>query len=122
MTLAMAVPVRRSSGWIAGAFLFGAAFALLIGVFGHVHDPSGGRIFTLVFTSTLTMKVWLASGAFALALLQVFTSLRFFAVIHWPREAPRWLVPVHRWSGTVAFLLTLPVAYHCVWSLGFSDL
>ena len=27
--------------------------------------------------------------------------------------------PVHRWSGTVAFIVSLPVALHCVWSLGF---
>jgi hypothetical protein len=26
---------------------------------------------------------------------------------------------LHRWSGSVAFTLTLPVALHCVWSLGF---
>ena len=26
---------------------------------------------------------------------------------------------VHRWSGRLAILLTLPVAYHCVFMLGF---
>jgi hypothetical protein len=25
----------------------------------------------------------------------------------------------HRWTGTAAFLLSLPVAYHCLWSLGW---
>ena len=34
---------------------------------------------------------------------------------------PRWLPTFHRWSGTAAFLVTLPVAYHCLWSLGFRD-
>jgi mono/diheme cytochrome c family protein len=29
--------------------------------------------------------------------------------------------PVHRWSGRLAFLLTLPVAYHCIFKLGFQD-
>jgi hypothetical protein len=28
---------------------------------------------------------------------------------------------VHRISGRLAFLTTLPVAYHCLWSLGFQD-
>jgi len=28
---------------------------------------------------------------------------------------------LHRWSGVAAFLLTLPVVFHCVWSLGFED-
>ena len=34
---------------------------------------------------------------------------------------PRWVAHAHRWSGTAAFLLSLPVAYHCLWSLGFQD-
>jgi hypothetical protein len=25
----------------------------------------------------------------------------------------------HRWTGRVAFLFTLPVAYHCIFKLGF---
>jgi hypothetical protein len=33
--------------------------------------------------------------------------------------AHTWMPAVHRWSGTFAFLLTLPVAYHCLWALGF---
>jgi Family of unknown function (DUF6529) len=31
---------------------------------------------------------------------------------------PRWMPFVHRWSGTVAFVVSLPVAYHCLWALG----
>jgi Family of unknown function (DUF6529) len=34
------------------------------------------------------------------------------------RHAPSWIAPAHRWTGTAAFLLSLPVAYHCLWSLG----
>ena len=32
--------------------------------------------------------------------------------------APSWLGTVHRDSGTVALVLTLFVAYHCLWALG----
>ena len=28
---------------------------------------------------------------------------------------------MHRISGRLAFLISLPVAYHCLWSLGFQD-
>ena len=28
---------------------------------------------------------------------------------------------VHRWSGRLAILLTLPVAYHCIFLLGYGD-
>ena len=32
----------------------------------------------------------------------------------------KWLPAAHRWSGTAAFVISLPVAYHCLWSLGFA--
>jgi hypothetical protein len=28
---------------------------------------------------------------------------------------------VHRWSGRLAFVVTLPVAYHCIFKLGFQS-
>ena len=28
---------------------------------------------------------------------------------------------VHKVSGTLAFLISLPVVYHCLWALGFQD-
>ena len=34
---------------------------------------------------------------------------------------PARLGDVHRISGRVAFIFTLPVAYHCLWSLGFQS-
>ena len=33
--------------------------------------------------------------------------------------APSWLGTAHRISGRLAFLLSLPVAYHCLYQLGF---
>jgi Family of unknown function (DUF6529) len=35
-------------------------------------------------------------------------------------RARPWVAPVHRWSGAVAFVLTVPVAFHCLWALGFA--
>jgi len=35
--------------------------------------------------------------------------------------APPWLGTAHRISGRIVFLVSLPVAYHCLWSLGFQD-
>jgi hypothetical protein len=37
----------------------------------------------------------------------------------WPVRIPPWFGQVHRLSGTLAFLATLPVAYHCLWAIGF---
>ena len=37
------------------------------------------------------------------------------------RDGPAWLGPAHRISGRLAFLLSLPVAYHCLYQLAFQD-
>ena len=47
--------------------------------------------------------------------------LRLFDKISVPRHAPGWLGDAHRLVGTIAFLLTLPVAYQCLWALGFQS-
>jgi uncharacterized membrane protein YdjX (TVP38/TMEM64 family) len=38
-----------------------------------------------------------------------------------PGRTPAWVGSVHRISGRLAFIVSLPVAYHCLWSLGFQD-
>jgi hypothetical protein len=32
-----------------------------------------------------------------------------------------WLGTVHRWSGRLAFIASIPVALHCLYALGFGD-
>jgi hypothetical protein len=56
-----------------------------------------------------------------LAVVQVLLGLRLFDKISVPRTAPAWLGDAHRLVGTLAFLLTLPVAYQCLWALGFQS-
>ena len=97
----------------------GAAVAVTLGIYGRAHDPSQELVFTLFFSSTIAMKVWLASLALALAVVQVVTALFVYGKL--PFTAPAWLGTVHRISGRLVFLASLPVAYHCLWSLGFQD-
>jgi hypothetical protein len=97
----------------------GAAVALTLGVYGNVHDPSQKLVFTLFFSSTISMKVWLGTVALVFAIAQVTTAAWLFGRLPW--TAPAWLGEVHRISGRLAFLVSLPVAYHCLWSLGFQD-
>jgi hypothetical protein len=97
----------------------GAAVALTLGIYGNVHDPSQKLVFTLVFSSTISMKVWLATIAVAFAVVQVLTALWLYGRLG--IAAPGWLGDAHRLSGRLAFLVSLPVAYHCLWSLGFQD-
>jgi hypothetical protein len=97
----------------------GAIVALTLGVYGHVHDPSQRLSFALFFQSTIAMKVCFATVALAFAVVQVLSALWLYG--KFGRDAPPWLADVHRISGRVAFLVSLPVAYHCLWSLGFQD-
>lgn len=73
-----------------------------------------------VFTSAITGKAWLATGAIVLALVQISTGARIFGRLSGvlpfgAGTASR----IHRWSGRIAVLLTLPVVFHCVTILGF---
>lgn len=97
----------------------GAAVALTLGIYGHVHDPSQQLVFTLFFSSTIALKVWFATLAVALGVVQVGLAVWIYGRLPW--AAPGWAGPAHRISGRLAFLATLPVAYHCLWSLGFQD-
>jgi heme/copper-type cytochrome/quinol oxidase subunit 4 len=99
--------------------LVGSAVAVSLGAYGSVHDPTGETISTLGFSGMINMKAWLTTGAAALALVQLATALRLFGHLG-SGPAPRWVSVLHRSSGTVAVLLSVPVAYHCLWSLGFA--
>jgi len=74
--------------------------------------------FHLFFSDTLHMKAWLATGAITLALFQVLSAARLFELFHWAPSGRFW-GRMHRISGYLAILLTLPVAYHCIFLLGF---
>lgn len=99
--------------------LVGAAVALSLGVYAGAHEATGKQTVTLFFTGTINFKVWFATLALVLALFQLATAARLFGKISWPATVPAWLGDAHRLSGTLAFAATLPVAYHCLWSLGF---
>ena len=116
-----AVPTRVSPAKLLVPALVGAAVAVGLGVYGNEHDPTGESIFSLIFTKTINMKAWFATGAVTLGVLQILSALRMYGVVHVPRVMPRRLPTVHRLTGVLAFLLTLPVAYHCLWALGFQD-
>ena len=77
-------------------------------------------IVTSVFSSTIAAKVWLASIAFGFAIVQVTTGARIFGKLkHVIPLSPSIVAPIHRWSGRLAILFTLPVAFHCIFILGF---
>ena len=76
-------------------------------------------LMTTVFSSTIAAKAWFASAALILALVQVTTAARIYGKLSFLPERGRTVARVHRWSGRIAFLCTLPVFFHCVTILGF---
>lgn len=77
-------------------------------------------VITSVFSSPIAGKAWLATAAVVLALVQVSTGARIFGKLERIVRIPRPHVNrLHRWSGRLAIVCTLPVAFHCIFILGF---
>jgi hypothetical protein len=114
MTTAGLRVARSVEFWGAASLLLGAAVAVFLGVFAVYHTPSPA-VPTLGFESAVAMKVWLGAVAGGLALVQLLTALLMY------RRGGRGVAVVHRTSGTFAVLVSLPVAYACLWSLGWAD-
>jgi Family of unknown function (DUF6529) len=74
---------------------------------------------TTVFSSTIAAKAWFATGALVLAGVQVVTAARIYGRLTFLPERGAAIARTHRWSGRFAFLLTLPIFFHCVTILGF---
>lgn len=110
---------ERVSPTVIVAAATGAAVSVAVGVYGQVHDPTGSQTISLFFSSTLAFKSWVTTGVVLLALFQAFTAMRMFGKISFPRNVPTWMGQTHRLSGTIILIATLPVAYHCLWALGF---
>ena len=99
----------------------GAAVSLALGVYANVHEPTNEQLLHVGFPSTLSMKAWLTTGVAVLAIAQALTAAWMWGRLPGAGSAPKWVAHLHRWTGTAAFLLVLPVAYHCLWSLGWRD-
>jgi len=107
---------RKSMAIPLTALAAGAVVALLVGVFGRVHDTTLHGTTTLGYPTLQEMKTVVATVVGVLAVSQVITALWLYGKLG--IRAPAWLGTVHRTTGATALLLTLFVAYHCLWSLG----
>lgn len=108
---------RRSPRWLAVPVFAFALFALTAGLLARALSGPKGKYFDLFFSDTIHMKAWLASVALALACFQLLTAAWIFRKLPWRK--PAWVNPAHRWSGRLVFVLVLPVAYQCIFQLGF---
>jgi mono/diheme cytochrome c family protein len=94
----------------------GAIVSLTAGLLAR-HQPRSKGYFRLFFSDPVHLKAGFATAAVILACFQLFTAAWIFRKLPW--QKPPWVNPAHRWSGRLAFLFTLPVAYHCIFKLGF---
>lgn len=98
--------------------LAGVLVALALGIYGRLHSPTGVAVEVIGFSNGATVKTWLATVAVVCAVVQVGSSLVMYRKV--PRiGSPWWMRVVHRWSGRIAFIFTVPVVVHCVYALGF---
>jgi Family of unknown function (DUF6529) len=74
---------------------------------------------TTVFSTTIAAKAWLATVLILLALVQVTTAARIYGRLRFLPVRRPVVSRIHRWSGRIAFLVSLPVFFHCVTILGF---
>src|SRR3954454_23359003 len=87
------------------AFAAGAVVALLLGVFGKVHDPTLSGTTTLGFHTVIQMKVVISTVIGVLALVQVVGALWMYGKLG--IQAPSWLGTAHRASGVLALGLAV---------------
>ncbi|GAA4602743.1 hypothetical protein BJY16_004353 [Actinoplanes octamycinicus] len=106
------VAARRSLWWLPA--VAGVGVAVGLGVYGRLHEPSALALFD-VFGRPIVVKAGLTSGAAFLALVQLVSALALYGRL----PSKSWTPALHRWSGRLAVVLSLPVAVHCLYALGF---
>ena len=108
--------VQKSMAIPLTAFGAGAVIAVLVGVFGRIHEPTLAGTTTLGYQTVLEMKTAVSLVITPLVVLQLLGALWMYGKLG--IRAPSWVGPAHRATGAVALVLSLFVAYHCLWSLG----
>ncbi len=95
--------------------LAGLGVSLAMGVYARLHEPGAAAFTVPGFSSPLTMKVWLTTIALGLALVQMVSAAGIFGRL----GQAHWAPVLHRWSGRLAVLVTLPLVAHCLYVFGF---
>jgi uncharacterized protein DUF6529 len=98
--------------------LLGLVTAEALYAFGRNHSPdySGTALFGRTAVDTLSLKSWLASVVLALAVVQVGLALWMYGKLR--AAAPVGVPTIHRLTGATLILLSLPIAYHCMFAYG----
>lgn len=101
------------------AFGAGSLVTVALGVYGGLHDPAGHAVTIPGFTDGLHAKAWLATLAVVLVIVQLLSALAMWGRLPGVRGDGRVVSVLHRWCGRAAVVVSLPVAAHCLYALGF---
>jgi len=100
--------------------LLGAAAAAGTYIWAKTISPDyTTSLFGQKATNTFPIKSWIATVVLLLAVVQLYTALWLFGKINRTIPRPRRLGLFHRLTGATALLLSVPVAYHCLFAYGF---
>ena len=113
---APAEPTGIKIGPVVVALAIGSAVSIALGLYGRLHTPTGYAVNIAGFSNGPAAKAALASVAMTLAIVQAVTAMGLYGRI--PLRGA-WVGAVHRWSGRAAVLISVPVAVHCLYALGF---
>ena len=110
------VTSRPALALLAVPVVAGVGVAVALGVYGSVHEPAQYGIGIAGFSTGAVAKSWLTTAAVVLAVVQVVMGAGMWG---WFGLGDRtWVAPLHRWSGRLAVLATLPVVTHCLYAFG----
>lgn len=110
----------RGGAAVIFAVLIGALVAVTLGTFAKVHEPQFFAVNVPGFSGGTALKSWTATLAVALALFQMGSALAMYRLLPRVRNVA-WLTTAHVWSGRLAVLVSVPVAVHCLYALGFQS-
>ncbi|HKS49222.1 MAG TPA: DUF6529 family protein [Amycolatopsis sp.] len=100
------------------ALAAGAAVSVALGLYAGLHEPTGVAVNLAGFSSFMAVKTWLTTVAVVLAIGQLLSALALFGKLPGV-SGGRGVAALHRWSGRLAVAVTVPVAAHCLFALGF---
>ncbi|NUP51245.1 MAG: hypothetical protein HOW97_28630 [Catenulispora sp.] len=100
--------------------LAGCVVSLGVGVYGHVHHPTGVAVNLAGFSGPLAAKAWLTTAAAVLGVVQAVSASVMYGKLAF-LGTPAWISGLHRWSGRLAFVAAVPVAMQCLYALGYQD-
>ena len=99
----------------------GAAVALALGVYSVLHQPTGRDFVLYGFESAASWKNALTLVVAVLLIAQAALGFKLAGIFGLRATTRPWLLEFRRLLATLAVGFSLPVAFHCVWVLGFGS-